>query len=239
VTGASEGIGFAIAAALVREGARVVLVAQREEKLAEAARKLGPRASFVVGDVGEANCARRAVAETVARHGGLDLLVNNAGILLPGKMGDHPLDHLDRMLSVNLRGTVLFTDAAVGPMTGRPGAAILLISSCAARSPAPTATVYGATKAAQNFLAGAWAVELAPAGIRVNSLCPGPTDTPAMDAAARAIPGLIESNITTNLIKRMGTAEEVAEIALTLLDERLGGYVTGAVWNIDGGNRMS
>lgn len=238
VTGASEGIGLAIAAGLVKEGARVVLVARREDKLARAVQQLGPASSSVVGDVADASCAERAVAETVARHGGLDLLVNNAGVLLPGTVGEQSLEDVDRMLAVNLRATILFTRAAVAPMTGRPGAAVLLISSCAARMPTPGTTTYGATKAAQLYLAKAWAIELAPAGIRVNALCPGATDTPAMHTAERAIPGLIDANIATNLIKRMAPSAEIAEIALTLLDERRSGFVTGATWDVDGGYRL-
>jgi NAD(P)-dependent dehydrogenase (short-subunit alcohol dehydrogenase family) len=238
VTGASEGIGFAIAAALVREGARVVLVARREDRLADAVRQIGPGAFPVVGDAGDAACAERAVATAVSRHGGLDLLVNNAGVLLPGFMGKQSNEDVDRMLATNLRGTILFTQAAVGPMTGRPGAAMLLISSSAVREPVPGTTVYGATKAAQVYLAKAWAIELAPAGIRVNALCPGPTDTPAMRAADQVIPGLIDMNISTSLSKRIASSEEIAEIALTLLDDQKSSFVTGSVWDVDGGYRL-
>jgi NAD(P)-dependent dehydrogenase (short-subunit alcohol dehydrogenase family) len=215
-----------------------VLVARREDRLIEAVRQIGPAAFPVVGDAGDAACAERAVATAVSRHGGLDLLVNNAGVLLPGFAGQQSTEDVDRMLATNLRSTILFTQAAVGPMTGRPGASMLMISSCSARTPVPGMTVYGATKAAQVYLAKAWAIELAPAGIRVNALCPGATDTPAMRAAAQVIPGLVDTNISTNLIKRMATSEEIAEIALTLLDDRKSSFVTGSVWDVDGGYRL-
>jgi NAD(P)-dependent dehydrogenase (short-subunit alcohol dehydrogenase family) len=239
VTGASEGIGFAIAQGLVREGARVVLVARREDKLAEAVRTLGQGASYVAGDVADPATATRAVAEAVARHGGLDLLVNNAGILLPGTLSTYAAEDVDRMLALNLRGTFAFTQAAVKPLTGRKGAAILLISSTARRVHIPGTSMYGATKSALVYLAQSWAIELAPAGIRINSICPGITDTPALRAAAAVIPNLIEGQLERALIKRVASPEEVAAVALTLLDERASGFVTGANWDIDGGSYLA
>lgn len=238
VTGASEGIGFAIAAGLVEGGARVVLVARREDKLAAAVAKLGEGASYVVGDVAEAATADRAVEAAVSRHGGLDLLVNNAGILLPGVIGKQPIEHIDTILGVNLRGTILFTRAAVGAMSGRKGASILLVSSATGGFPTPGLSVYGATKAALFYMAKVWAMELAPQGIRVNCLSPGGTETPALEAAAKMIPGLREGSIASNLIKRHATSEEIAGPALFLLDEHTAGYVTGSSWDITGGYHL-
>jgi NAD(P)-dependent dehydrogenase (short-subunit alcohol dehydrogenase family) len=235
VVGASEGIGLAIAEGLAAGGAAVVLVARREDVLASAADRLG--ASYVVGDAAHDAAADRAIAHAVETHGGLDLLVCNAGTLIPGGVSEQPMEQVDRMLAVNLRGPILFTRAAAPVMAGRPGAAELIVSSATGRGPVPGKGVYGATKAALHYLVPTWATELAPMGIRVNAICPGGTVTPAFHAAVEAIPGLEEMTVATNLIKRIATAEEIARPALTLLDEAVSGYVTGSIWDIDGGYR--
>ncbi|MFF3765529.1 SDR family NAD(P)-dependent oxidoreductase [Streptomyces sp. NPDC001922] len=235
VTGASEGIGFSIAEALVRAGARVVLTARREGPLAAAAERLGPAASAVAGDVADAGTARRAVEHAVARHGGLDLVVCNAGILIPGTLAQQPLSEVDRVLAVNLRGTIALMNAAVPAMAGREGAAAVVISSSIGRRPAAGMGIYGATKATLHYLVPTWAIELAPQGIRVNAVCAGITDTPGLRAGAAAVPGLEKAVIGTNLIKRIASADEIAGPALTLLDSSVSGYVTGSVWDIDGG----
>jgi 3-oxoacyl-[acyl-carrier protein] reductase len=239
VTGSSEGIGFAIAASLVEEGARVVLVARREDTLAEAVRKLGPHASYVVGDAASQETAERAVEAAVSRHGGLDLLVNNAGILRPGAIGALSLEDVDTMFSVNVRGAVAFTNAAVKALSGRKGAAILLISSSAGRHTIPYLSVYGAMKVALQHLTQTWAIELAERGIRVNCLRPGATRTPAFHAATQAIPNLEQVTLDNSLIKRVASPDELARHALTLLDEKAGGFVTGAIWDVDGGHMLN
>lgn len=238
VTGASEGIGFAIAAGLCAEGAHVLLVARRADRLADAAIRMGPCAAISPGDAGDARTAERAVAQAIHLFGGLDLLVNNAGALLPGAVDTQPLEEVDTMIAINLRAPIAFTRAAATVMQGRPGATILCISSATGRTPVPGAGVYGATKAALNYLVRTWAIELAPLGIRVNGLSPGATDTPAYHAFADVVPGFAQETIATNLIKRVAPAEEIARIALHLLDDRESGYVTGAIWDVDGGYRL-
>jgi NAD(P)-dependent dehydrogenase (short-subunit alcohol dehydrogenase family) len=235
VTGASEGIGFAIARGLVEGGARVVLVARRELLLEEAVEELGPSASFVEGDVADEFTADRAVVAAIERHGGLDLLVNNAGVLVPGGVEQQALEDVDRMIAVNLRAPIAFTRTAVPWMTNRRGAAILNIGSATGRVPSPGLGIYGASKAALQYLTETWARELAPTGIRVNCLSPGGTETPALVAVMRTLPGLREQSIATNLVKRLATPEEIAAAALFLLDDERGGYATGAIWNLDGG----
>lgn len=235
VTGASEGIGFAIAEALVGAGAHVVLTARREGPLRAAAERLGPAASWVAGDMAGSDTAHRAVDHAVGRHGGLDLVVANAGVLLPGTLVEQPMADVDRVLTVNLLGTIALMSAAAPAMAVRPDAAAVVISSAIGRLAAAGMGVYGATKAALHYLVPTWAIELAPQGIRVNAVCAGITDTPGLRAGAEAVPGLRDAMIGTNLIKRIATAEEVARPVVTLLDSAVSGYVTGSVWDVDGG----
>jgi NAD(P)-dependent dehydrogenase (short-subunit alcohol dehydrogenase family) len=237
VTGASQGIGFAIAEGLAAEGARVVLVARRDDHLTEAVAKIGANATYVVGDVADEDTARHTVAHAVDRHGGVDLLVSNAGTLIPGLIGQQSLDEVDRMIAVNLRGPIAFTHHAAPAMAGRTGAAMVVVSSATGRLPVAGLGVYGATKAALHYLVATWARELAPTQIRVNGICPGGTYTPALHAAAKVIPGLEQATIATNLIKRIASPQEIAGPVLTLLDSTASGYVTGSIWDIDGGYR--
>jgi NAD(P)-dependent dehydrogenase (short-subunit alcohol dehydrogenase family) len=235
VTGASEGIGFAIAEALVGAGACVVLTARRTGPLSAAAGRLGHAASWVCGDMADDSTARRAVDHAVARHGALDLVVANAGVLIPGTLAHQPMTEVDRVIMVNLRGTIALMSAAAPVMARRPDTAAVVISSSIGKLAAAGMGVYGATKAALHYLVPTWAIELAPQGTRVNAVCAGITDTPGLRAGAEAVPGLREAVIGSNLVKRIATAGEVAQPVLTLLDSASSGYVTGSVWDVDGG----
>lgn len=235
ITGASQGIGFAVAEALANVGVQVVLTARREELLRVAAQRLGPSASWVSGDMAAADTARRAVDHAVNRHGGLDLVVANAGIMIPGTLVQQSMAEVDRVLMVNLRGTIALMSAAAPAMAQRADAAAVVISSSIGRQAAAGMGIYGATKAALHYLVPTWAIELAPHGIRVNAVCAGITDTPGLRSGAEAIPGLCEAMIGTNLIKRIATAEEIARPVRTLLDSAVSGFVTGSIWDVDGG----
>ncbi|MFD3705107.1 SDR family NAD(P)-dependent oxidoreductase [Nocardia sp. NPDC058658] len=233
ITGSSEGIGYAIAAALVAEGATVVLTGRREKELAEAAGTLD--AAWISGDIADPDTAHRAVDHAVAQFGGLDLLVCNAGILIPGVIFAQPMDEVNRIIDVNLRGTIATVAAAAPVLAKQAGSSIAVISSSIGRKPGPGTGIYGATKAALQYLVPTWASELGPMGIRVNGVCAGITETPGFRAGAEAIPGLEEGVVATNVIKRIATAAEVAAPVLTLLDSAGAGFVTGSIWDIDGG----
>lgn len=235
VTGASEGIGYAVADALVSAGAQVVLTARREGPLRAAADRLGPSASWVSGDMAEQDTARRAVDHATGRHGGLDLIVANAGILIPGMLTTQPMEEVDRVLMVNLHGTIALMGIAAPALAARPESAAVVITSSIGRMALAGMGAYGATKAALHYLVPTWAIELGPLGTRVNAVCAGITDTPGLRAGAEAMPGLREAMIGTNLIKRIATPQEVAAPVLTLLDSSVSGYVTGLIWDVDGG----
>jgi len=235
VTGGSEGIGYAVAEALVSDGARVVLAARREGPLRAAADRLGPSASWVSGDLAEQDTARRAVDHAIDRHGVLDLVVANAGILIPGMLMTQPMEQVDRVLMVNLRGTIALMNAAAPALAARPESSVVVISSSIGRMATAGMGAYGATKAALHYLVPTWAIELGPFGTRVNAVCAGLTDTPGLRAGAEAIPGLREAMIGANLIKRIAAPGEIAAPVLTLLDSSVSGYVTGSIWDVDGG----
>lgn len=236
VTGASEGIGFAVAEGLVNAGAHVVLTARREGPLRAAADRLGPRASWVSGDMADQDTERRAVEHATERHGGVDLVVANAGILLPGTLMAQPMEQVDRVLMVNLRATIALMGAVAPALATRPGAAVVVVSSSVGKIPTAGMGVYGATKAALHYLVPTWAIELGPLGIRVNAVCAGITDTPGLRTGAEAVPGLRQAMIGANLIKRVASPREIAAPVLTLLDSSVSGFVTGSVWDIDGGS---
>lgn len=233
ITGGSSGIGFAIAEGLVAEGGRVVLVARREDVLAEAADKLGGNAAYVAGDVADETTADRAIEQARTRFGGLDLVVPNAGVMLPGHIADQPSSEVDAMLGTNLRGPIMLVGRAVPAI--RDSGAVVIVSSASGRRPMPGTAVYGATKAALQYLVPAWAIEVAGRRIRVNAVCPGAVETPAIEESSKAIPGLRESVAASNLVARLASPTEIAAHVLTLLDNETGGYVTGSIWDVDGG----
>lgn len=233
VTGGSEGIGLAVAAGLAAGGARVTIVARREDVLKEAVAKLGDDASYVVGDVADEETAKRAVASVVDAHGQLDLLVSNVGVLIPGGVDAQPMEQVDLMLATNLRGPISFVKHAVPAMPA--GGAITVVSSATGKLPMAGQGIYGATKAALNYLVPTWALELAPKEIRINGVCPGGTYTPQLRAALSMLPELEQITIQTNLIKRIAEPAEIAHPVLTLLDNEVSGYVTGSIWDVDGG----
>lgn len=173
ITGASEGIGEALARLLVAEGARVVLAARSEEKLKALAASLGAEQAIAVPtDVAEPAQVERLVARTLERFGGVDILVNNAGLGLYGLVEEMDWDHFRRMWEVNFFGVARLTMAAL-PHLRQRGGAVVNISSVAGKLPLPYMAGYCATKFALNALSDGLRMELAPAGVRVVTVCPG------------------------------------------------------------------
>lgn len=238
VTGGGGGIGFGIAQGLIEEGARVVIVGRRENVLQEAVAVLGPAAGYIAGDISNPAHAQHMVDETLNRYGRLDMLVNNAAIrLLERPIGQQPLEDIDLLIDVNLRGSILITNAAVPHLLNSPAPAILNISSASGRSPAAFTGVYGATKIALIHLTRVWAIELAPK-VRVNCLCPGPTHTPAFEQVRAIFPPLEEVAAADTLLGRVSDVSDVVPACLMLLDSQDGAYITGAVLDVDGGYQI-
>ncbi|HVM69163.1 MAG TPA: SDR family oxidoreductase [Gaiellaceae bacterium] len=177
VTGGSSGIGLALGRLLLDEGFAVTLASRRPEKAEAAAAELG--CGWLQADVAkEADCAR-VVAEHVERHGGLDVLVNSAGVGIAGRLEDAQVKHLDRQLDVNLRGLALVTRAAIPHLRrAAPGAWIVNLASIAGTAPVPVLPLYAATKAAVISLTHTLNHDLEDDGIRAIAICPGFVDTP-------------------------------------------------------------
>jgi NAD(P)-dependent dehydrogenase (short-subunit alcohol dehydrogenase family) len=201
VTGGSSGIGLAIARMLADEGYALTLAARRLDRLEEARAEL--QCAVARADVSSEEDCARLVAEHVERHGGLDVLVNSAGVGIAGLIGDTQTKHWDLQQNVNLRGTFLVTREALPALRSTKGYVINL-ASIAGTLPTPGLAVYGAAKAAVIALSRSLDREEAESGVRVTALCPGFVDTPM--AAWTGLPG-----------EEMIQPEDCAELVRALL----------------------
>jgi NAD(P)-dependent dehydrogenase (short-subunit alcohol dehydrogenase family) len=175
VTGGSSGIGLAIARMLRDEGFELTLASRTREKIEAAAAELGAHA--VAADVGREEDCIRVVAEHKNRFGGLDLLVNSAGIGIAGTVESLQAKHIDLQLGVNLRGLLLVTRESI-PLLKETKGWVVNLASIAGTTPTPGLTVYGATKAAVIALTRSMNAELDGDGVRAIAICPGFVDTP-------------------------------------------------------------
>lgn len=236
VTGAAGGIGRATAAALLDRGARVVLVDLPGTRLADAERALTPRGDVaaVACDVTDAADVAR-MADAAARHWGrLDLLHNNAGILgAHHPVLDYPLEELDRILSVNLRGSFLVLQACAQHMVrGGAGGAVVNTASVLGLRGTAQHSAYAMSKHGILGLTATAAAELGREGIRVNAVCPGRVDTD-LNVGLDAVPGQAQMQ-DRRPIPRVARPEEIANLTIWLLSEEAS-FVTGAHYVIDGG----
>ncbi|MEU9664105.1 SDR family oxidoreductase [Streptomyces bobili] len=232
VTGGSRGIGAATAVRLAREGADVALTYVNGKEAADdvvrAVEALGRRAVALRADSADAGEAADAVGAAVDALGGLDVLVNNAGVGVLGPLEDLSLADVDRVLAVNVRGVFLTSRAAAGRMGA--GGRIITIGSCMVqRVPGPGGTLYTLSKSALVGLTKGLARELGPRGITANLVHPGPIDTDMNPADGPYAAG--QAALTA--LGRFGTAGEVASTVAYLAAAT---YVTGAEFAVDGGH---
>lgn len=229
VTGGGSGIGLAIARRFVQEGAHVFITGRREAQLAEAVRGIGGKVETIAGDLTCASDRDRLFETLHARGVRLDIFVNSSGVSEPASLFDTTEEHFDRAFSLNVRAMVFAVQHAVQFMGA--GGTIVLIGSIAGGIANPGYGAYSASKAAVRSYARTWSTELAPRGIRVNTLSPGPTDTPMFDRASDDVRQKLTARIPAG---RLGNADEVAAAALFLASEE-SAYVSGAELIIDGG----
>jgi NAD(P)-dependent dehydrogenase (short-subunit alcohol dehydrogenase family) len=236
VTGAATGLGFGIAEALAARGARLVLNDIDAEQLAAAAADLAAAEEpvQVIADVSDGDDARRLIAEAEAINGRLDVLVNNAGVMCGKALIDHTAADWDRVMAVNLRAPFLTMAAAIPGMTRAGAGSIVNISSISANYAGLPHAAYSASKAGVVSLTREAAQELAPLGIRVNSVAPGPHQTPMNSVLDQRITDAISSAIP---IGRWGAPADIgAAVAFLASDEAA--YITGADLPVSGGAEL-
>jgi 3-oxoacyl-[acyl-carrier protein] reductase len=242
VTGASTGIGAAVARALGGQGASVAVhyhrSADEARRVADDVRAGGGQAVVLQGDVGDPGIAGRLVADTVAAFGRLDVLINNAGGPLRRVDFVETSDELyDELMDLNFRSVFATCRAAVPRFRGQGSGTIINTTSVAARhGGGPGALVYAAAKAAVSNLTRGLAKELAPHRIRVNAISPGVVLTPIHERLSS--PAVMEAFIRQVPLGRAAAADECVGAFLFLASERLSSYVTGQVLEVNGGQFM-
>ncbi|MDG3442605.1 3-oxoacyl-ACP reductase family protein [Nitrospirillum amazonense] len=233
VTGGSRGIGAAIVRRLAHDGATVAFTYASSEApaaaLVDEIKSAGGRALAIRADSADVVALRQAVDEVAQLHGRLDILVNNAGLLTHGLVDDYPLETFDRMVAVNVRAAFAAVQAAL-PHMGMGGRVITTGSVAANRTAFPGASVYSMTKGAVAAMTRGMAIDLAPRGITVNAIQPGPTATDMVPTD----PAVLTRLMTLMPIGRLGKDSEIASLVAYLAGPEAG-FITGACLTIDGG----
>jgi NAD(P)-dependent dehydrogenase (short-subunit alcohol dehydrogenase family) len=238
ITGAGSGIGLATAHRFAREGATVVLADCRDAS-AQAAElaTTGVQARFVQTDVSNASQVENLIQQTLSAFGRLDVLVNNAGIELPKKLIDTSEAEWDRLMEVNLKGVFLCSRACIPAMSRQGGGVIVNVASELGLVGGSEIAAYCATKGGVVQLTRAMAVDHAADGIRVNCVCPGPVETPLLEASIQSSSDPEQERrhiVGKTLVKRVGRPEEIANVILFLASGE-SSYMTGSVVVVDGG----
>jgi NAD(P)-dependent dehydrogenase (short-subunit alcohol dehydrogenase family) len=240
ITGGTSGIGEATAILFAREGAKVTITGRNEERGHAVAERIvndGGKATFVRSDVRQAEECRRAVEETLAAFGGLDILFNNSGVFYPHTIVDCTEEEWDLQMDVNLKGTFLMSKAALPGMIEQRAGVIINNSSGWGIAGGDSAVAYCASKGGVVLLTKAMAIDHGRQGIRVNCICPGDVDTPMLPEDAR-LRGLKWEDYLAGCVNRplgrIGTTDEIAKAALFLASDD-SSFMTGAALVVDGG----
>jgi len=233
VTGGSRGIGAAIAKRLAADGAKVAITyskgADAAASVVSAIGQAGGEAIAIQADAAETGAVQGAVEKTVAAFGGIDVLVNNAGTAIPKTFEETTLEEMDRMIDINVRGTLAVTKAALKHM--KRGGRIIMIGSCVGeRVMTPGLVAYSATKGAVKMFTQGLSREVGSRGITVNNIQPGPIDTDLNPAAGDwAVP-----QKAATALNRYGQVDEVAALVAFVAGPE-SSYITGTNLTVDGG----
>ena len=234
VTGAARGIGYASAEALAEDGARPVLVDIDADSVAEAAERLGSGAVGIACDMGVPDQIAALFDRVEAEIGPVSVLVNNAGIAMPGDFLETPFETWERVIAVNLTGSFLALQRAARTMVKEKIAgAVVNMSSINAQVAIPAIAPYCASKGGIMQLTKASALALAPHNIRVNAVGPGSIDT-AMMAGVNANPEAMKMVLSRTPLQRVGTPREIGDVVAFLASAKAS-YITGETIYVDGG----
>lgn len=235
ITGGNSGIGLATAKRFVEEGASVFIFGRRQVELDDAVALIGGDVTAVQGDVSSPDDLDRLYTIVQATKGKVDVLFANAGMIEHRLLDQFAAEHFDKTFDVNVRGLVFSVQKALPLM--RDGASIILTGSIAAVKGFPAHGIYSASKAAVRSFARTWTMELKDRGIRVNTLSPGPIDTPIMDSQVSTPEEATKIRARfaeTVPLGRLGRADEIASAALFLASDD-SSYVAGIDLFVDGG----
>jgi NAD(P)-dependent dehydrogenase (short-subunit alcohol dehydrogenase family) len=238
VTGASRGIGRAIAEVFAREGAKVVICGRKPETLEEVARAIGPAVIPIVCHVGRSEQIESMVAQVTRELGRIDILVNNAGTNVaqaPCLEIDEAM--FDKMIEINLKSAFRLTRLVAPGMCERGSGSIINISSISGVRPQFEGLLYSMTKAALIMMTQSYALELGPKGVRVNAIAPGLIQT-ALSAYYWQDEARRDERLEQQPIRHLGQPAEIAEVALLLASDR-SSFVTGQTLVVDGGRLLS
>jgi meso-butanediol dehydrogenase/(S,S)-butanediol dehydrogenase/diacetyl reductase len=240
ITGAGAGIGEATAVLFAKEGAKVTCnsLSESAKKVVEKINSETGKAIFVQADVSIEEDAKKIIEETIKAFGKIDILFNNAGIVLGGTLDEMSTEDWDRLMAVNVRGVYLVTKFAV-PYLKKTQGVIINNSSSVAFKGVPNRAAYTASKGATLSMTRAMAADYLVDKIRVNAICPGTVDSPSLEARIKAMGGDFDKAkqqfISRQRIGRLGKPEEIAEGVLFLV---LNEFCTGVGLLVDGGMTM-
>jgi NAD(P)-dependent dehydrogenase (short-subunit alcohol dehydrogenase family) len=230
VTGATSGIGRAVALALARDGVEVIVHGRNEARGTETVREIAAaagRASFIAADLADAGDVKWLATEV----GAVDILINNGGIALFAPTAEFDAADFDKMFATNVRAAFFLVAALAPGMAARGHGCIVSMSSMAGGVGLAGAAAYGATKASLEAMTRAWTVEYSASGVRVNAIAPGPVYTPNPVG-----PEFISAQGETTPMHRASQPEEIAEVIAFLVSPRAS-YITGTTVVADGGRR--
>jgi len=237
VTGAGSGIGRACAIALAREGARVALVGRRKHRLEEVAHEIGDRAFAIVADISKTTAMNDLINETVSRFGGLNFLLNNAGVLHVGNAEQITEDQWEQTFNLNVRAVWLLSRASLPHMRNAGGGSIINVASTLGVVGARNRTAYASSKGAVILLTKSMAIDHGHENIRVNAICPSFVETELTERilSQASDPAAVRRERTAaHPIGRLGRPEDIAGLAVYLASDE-SSWVTGAVLPVDGG----